>query len=88
MDKSTIQTVAVIFTIVTAAWLLGGKVEANSAATIANTMAIAELRNSNARANDELRADLRELRSLLITHISGHNHGPSVALGDSKAETQ
>ena len=28
-----------------------------------------------------LRADLRELRSLLITHISGHNHGPSVAWG-------
>ena len=63
MDKGVIQTIAVVVTIVLATWSIGGDVKANTAAIVANTTAIAALR-----------ADVRELRSLVISHIAGHHH--------------
>ncbi|MGU9951021.1 MAG: hypothetical protein ACNYPH_01670 [Gammaproteobacteria bacterium WSBS_2016_MAG_OTU1] len=56
MDKSLLQTAAIIATIVVAAWSISGGVKAN-------TVAIADLRD-----------DMRELRSLLVSHIAGHSH--------------
>ena len=70
MDKSTLQTIAIIATVVVASWAIGGQVQANSAA-------IADLRD-----------DMRELRGLLVSHIAGHNHVPTVTDGSYKEETQ
>ena len=54
-----LQTVAIIATVVVASWIIGGQVQANSAA-------IADLRD-----------DMREMRSLLISH-NEHSHSAKV----------
>ena len=66
MDKSTLQTIAIIATVVVASWAIGGQVQANSAAI------------------GDLRDDMREMRSLLISHIAEHSHEANAAVGKSK----
>ena len=63
MEKSTLQTIGIIATVVVASWTLGGQIQAISSQVQANSIAIADLRN-----------DMRELRSLLISHITEHSH--------------
>ena len=63
-----------------------------------NTAAITEMRTAitqNAAAIAEMRiiiADMRndisEIRGALLVHIGRHDHAPTVALQDPKAETQ
>ena len=43
MQRDTMQTIAVIVAVFMAAWHIGGMVSANTAATSANTAAIAKL---------------------------------------------
>ena len=77
MDKGVIQTIAVVVTIVLATWSIGGDVKANTAAIVANTTAIAALR-----------ADVRELRSLVISHIAGHHHDDPAGVTDASDENR
>lgn len=77
MEKSTLQTAAIIATIVAAAWMLGGQVQALGGQVRANSAAIGELRE-----------DVRELRGLLVSHIAGHPHSEKVAVVESGADGQ
>ena len=67
MDKSTLQTIAIIATVVVASWTIGGQVQAISGQVQANSAAIGDLRD-----------DMREMRSLLISHIAEHSHEAKV----------
>ena len=55
MDKSTLQTIAIIAAVVVASWAIGGQVQAIGGQVQANSAAMADLRD-----------DMRELRGLLI----------------------
>ena len=57
----------------------GEAIAANAKAIEANTRAITELRM-------ELRADIAELRGLIFSHATGHQHGVSDASGAAGGE--
>ena len=85
MDKSVLQTTAIIATVIMAAWHIGGEVKVNSAA-------ITGLRDDMRDLRIEVKSEISELRSLLIMHIAGHSHAGKdntvAKVGDSKAEAQ
>ena len=72
MDKSALQTIAIIATVVVASWAIGGQVQAIGGQVQADSAAIADLRD-----------DMREMRSLLVSHIAGHSHSAKV-VGESE----
>ena len=75
MDKSTLQTIAIIATVVVASWTIGGQVQAIGGQVQANSAAIGDLRD-----------DMRELRGLLISHIAEHSHEANAAVESEEAQ--
>ena len=58
-------------------------------AIVMATIAIIGINKSDiSELRGELRAEIRELRGLLISHISGHDHAAIVAEGESKKAAQ
>ena len=77
MDKSTLQTIAIIATVVVASWTITGQVQAIGGQVQANSAAIADLRD-----------DMRELRGLLISHVAEHSHESKAMAVDQEATKQ
>ena len=78
MGKINIQTALAVVTIVgfivAATLWIGGNIIALKTSVEHNTKAIAELRV-------ELKSEIAELRGVIVSHISGHQHGVSDASG-------
>ena len=68
-----LQTVAIIATVVVASWIIGGQVQAVGGQVQANSEAISDLRD-----------DMHEMRSLLVSH-NGHSHSANI-VGESENE--
>ena len=71
------QTAAILIAMFMVAWAIRGDIANNAVAIAKNTAIIEEMRN-----------DIAEIRGALLAHVGGHNHTPTVALQDPKAETQ
>ena len=92
MDKSVLQTTAIIATVIMAAWHIGGEVKEIGGEVKVNSAAITGLRDDMRDLRIEVKSEISELRSLLIMHIAGHSHAEKdntvAKVGDSKAEAQ
>ena len=75
MDKSTLQTIAIIATVVVASWTIAGQVQAIGGQVQANSAAISDLRD-----------DMRELRGLLISHVAEHSHSTNAVSESEEAQ--
>ena len=75
MNIQTVLAVVTILAFIIGATLwIGGNIIALKTSVEHNTKAIAELRV-------ELKSEIAELRGVIVSHISGHQHGVSDASG-------